>query len=231
MSSCTPYRIQISKAGVSTDVFDIKYTTAGNTNPILATNPDGSPATGITPAQLLSGYTVCLSATVDTVYIYDAGGVCNGRYTVIYVIAPTPTLTPTATLTPTPTATLTPTPTPTLTPTPTATPVPTPTPTLTPTATLTPTPTPPTPTPTLTPTPTAPTPTPTLTPTPTPNPACKTYRITSTDPTYGANIDGTDCNGNPYSDTGFFGTVDLCFLENQIFVSGGTFSLIGACTP
>lgn len=83
MSSCTPYRIQIAKAGVSTDVFEIKYTTTGNTSPVLASNPDGSPATMITSTQLLNGYTVCLSATVDKVYIYDIGGVCNGRYTII----------------------------------------------------------------------------------------------------------------------------------------------------
>jgi hypothetical protein len=60
---------------------------------------------------------------------------------------------------------------------------------------------------------------------------CKEYQITSTDPTYGADISGTLCDNTSYSDTGFFGTVNLCFLENQIFVSGGTFSLIGDCTP
>jgi rRNA maturation protein Nop10 len=60
-------------------------------------------------------------------------------------------------------------------------------------------------------------------------PLCKEYQITSTDPTYGADISGTNCDGTAYFDTGFFGTVNLCFLENQISVSGGTFSLIGAC--
>ena len=71
----------------------------------------------------------------------------------------------------------------------------------------------------------------TTTTTTTAAPICKEYQITSTDPTYGADINGTDCYGNAYSDTGFFGTVNLCFLENQISVSGGTFSLLGDCTP
>ena len=59
--------------------------------------------------------------------------------------------------------------------------------------------------------------------------SCKEYQITSTDPTYGADISGTNCDGSSYYDYGFFGTVNLCFLENTISVSGGNFSLIGNC--
>jgi hypothetical protein len=61
-------------------------------------------------------------------------------------------------------------------------------------------------------------------------PVCKEYQITSTDPTYGADISGTLCDGTPYSDTGFFGTVNICFLEYTLSVAGGTFSLIGDCS-
>jgi hypothetical protein len=58
---------------------------------------------------------------------------------------------------------------------------------------------------------------------------CKNYVITSTDPTYGADIFGTNCDGSSYYDYGFFGTVNLCFLENTISVSGGYFELVGNC--
>jgi hypothetical protein len=56
------------------------------------------------------------------------------------------------------------------------------------------------------------------------------YQITSTDPTYGADINGTLCDNTAYYDTGFFGTVNLCFLENTISVSGGTFTYVGVCS-
>jgi hypothetical protein len=71
----------------------------------------------------------------------------------------------------------------------------------------------------------------TTTTTTTAAPTCKEYQITSTDPVYGADISGTDCYGDPYSDTGFFGTVNLCFQEYTLGVADGTFSLVGDCTP
>ena len=61
--------------------------------------------------------------------------------------------------------------------------------------------------------------------------ACKEYQITSTDPVYGADISGTLCDNTPYSDTGFFGTVNLCFQEYTLSVAGGTYSLVGDCAP
>ena len=107
-----------------------------------------------------------------------------------------------------------------------------PTPTATQIVPVTPTPTETVP---LTPTPTettglTPTPTETVSPTPsiTPPITCNEYQITSTDPLYGADITGTDCDGNPYFDTGFFGTVNLCFLGPPS-VAGGTFTFVGSC--
>lgn len=60
-------------------------------------------------------------------------------------------------------------------------------------------------------------------------PACKEYQITSTDPTYGATFSATNCDNTPYNDYNFFGTVNLCFIENTISIAGGTYSLVGDC--
>ena len=91
----TPYKIQITKAGISTDLFWIRYTVSGDTTLYQASTPCGDVATLITAQQLLSGYVVMLPSNVDTVYVYDLGGTCEGRYTAIYIIPPTPTPTPT----------------------------------------------------------------------------------------------------------------------------------------
>ena len=190
MSDCIPYKIQVSNVGISTDLFDIRYTITGDTTFQTATTPCGTAATLVTSEQLLTGYSICLPADTDAVYIYDIGGVCDGRYTAYYITTPTPTPTPTITptytptITPTYTPTVTPTYTPTITPTLTITPTYTPTVTPDPAPTITPTYTP-TVTPTLTVTPTyTPTVTPTYTPTVTPTlTVTPTYTPTVT-PTY-----------------------------------------------
>ena len=81
MSDCIPYKIQVSSVGVSTDLFDIRYDTGDDTPIQTASTPCGNAATLLTPIDLLNGYSVCLPADVKTVYIYDIGGVCDGRYT------------------------------------------------------------------------------------------------------------------------------------------------------
>ena len=164
----SPYKIKITGAGVSTDLFNILYNTTVDATLVVAPNAYGSPSVNLTQAQLLAGYTVMLPANVAGVFILDANGVCNGK-TYSITIGPAPTPAPTST--PLPTSTPIP---PTATPIPTNTPTPTPTisptPTVTPTQTPIPTYVPPTPTPT----PTI-TPTPTVTPTPTPSATSTTY--------------------------------------------------------
>lgn len=164
----SPYKIKITGAGVSTDLFDIFYNTTANASLVIAGTPCGALAINLTLTQLLTGYTVLLPANVAGVFIVDANGVCNGKtYQIVIVPAPTPT----PTTTPLPTNTPIP---------PTRTPLPTPTPTITPTRSATPTPTPTVtpastylfPTPTPTPTRSA---TPTPTPTPTPSATSTTY--------------------------------------------------------
>ena len=164
----SPYKVKITGAGVSTDLFDIFYSTTADASLVIAGTPCGVLAINLTLAQLLAGYTVMLPADVAGVFIVNASGVCNGKtYQIVIVPAPTPT----PTTTPLPTNTPIP---------PTRTPLPTPTPTITPTRSATPTPTPtqtPIPTyvaPTPTPTPTA-SPTATATPTPTPSATSTTY--------------------------------------------------------
>lgn len=83
MSNCIPYKIQVSSVGVSTDLFSIKYITVGDPALQTALNACGDAALLLTSAQLLNGYTVCLPANVDKLYIYDVGGTCDGRYTSI----------------------------------------------------------------------------------------------------------------------------------------------------
>lgn len=75
----SPYKIQISGAGVSTDLFNILYNTATNSTFVLAASPCGTTAMNLTQAQLLAGFTVMLPANVNEVSIADATGVCSGK--------------------------------------------------------------------------------------------------------------------------------------------------------
>ena len=83
MSDCIPYKIQVSSVGLTTDLFDIRYTTTGDSTLQTASNACGSAAIMLTAEQIINGYTVCLPADVNMVYIYDVGGSCDGRYTTI----------------------------------------------------------------------------------------------------------------------------------------------------
>lgn len=78
-----PYRIRISKAGVSTDLFQIMYDVVGNSTRVLADIPCGGTATSVTQEQLIAGYTVLLPANAANVYIVDVGGICDGYSTTI----------------------------------------------------------------------------------------------------------------------------------------------------
>lgn len=75
----SPYKIQISGAGVSTDLFNILYNTTTDSTFVLAANPCGVTATSLTQAQLLAGFTVMLPANANEISIVDANGVCSGR--------------------------------------------------------------------------------------------------------------------------------------------------------
>ena len=164
----TPYKITITKAGVSTDLFNILYDVVGNSNYNTASSPCGTPATLLTQAQLISGFTVSLPDNAVNVYIQDIGGICDGRVTLVLLPGrPTPTVTPSPTVTGTPT----PSPSPSTTPNPTPSPSPstTPGPTPSPSPSTTPNPTP-SPSPSTTPGPT-PSPSPSTTPNPTPSPS------------------------------------------------------------
>lgn len=74
-----PYKIKISKAGVSTDLFQIMYDVTGNSTRVLADIPCGGTATSVTQDQLIAGYTVMLPVNAANVYIIDIGGICDGR--------------------------------------------------------------------------------------------------------------------------------------------------------
>jgi hypothetical protein len=52
--------------------------------------------------------------------------------------------------------------------------------------------------------------------------------VTSTDPTYGATINATLCDGTSYYDPGMFGTQTICV--QSITVSGGDYTNGGACS-
>lgn len=78
-----PYKIKISKAGVSTDVFQIMYDVTGNNARIVAGIPCGGLATSVTQDQLIAGYTVMLPSNAIHVYIVDIGGICEGRVNTI----------------------------------------------------------------------------------------------------------------------------------------------------
>jgi hypothetical protein len=74
-----PYKIKISSAGVSTDVFQIMYDVSGNSSRVLANIPCGGTATAVTQDQLVTGFTVLLPSNALNVYIVDIGGICDGR--------------------------------------------------------------------------------------------------------------------------------------------------------
>ena len=59
-------------------------------------------------------------------------------------------------------------------------------------------------------------------------PTCFYAVVTSTDPTYGASISATLCDGSSYTDNGMFGTQTICV--QSISVSGGDFTNGGGCT-
>ena len=59
-------------------------------------------------------------------------------------------------------------------------------------------------------------------------PTCFEAIVTSTDPTYGASINATLCDGSSYTDNGMFGTQTIC-VQN-ISVSGGDYTNGGTCT-
>ena len=73
-----PYKIKISKAGVSTDLFQIMYDVTGNSTRVLADIPCGGTATNVTQNELITGYTVLLPSNAVHVYIVDIGGICEG---------------------------------------------------------------------------------------------------------------------------------------------------------
>ena len=77
------YKIQITKAGLSTDLFNILYDRVGDSTRIVASSPCNGSAIGITQAQLQAGYTVVVSDNATNIYITDSGGICDGRATVI----------------------------------------------------------------------------------------------------------------------------------------------------
>jgi len=58
-------------------------------------------------------------------------------------------------------------------------------------------------------------------------PTCFYAIVTSTDPTYGASINATLCDGSSYTDNGMFGTQTICV--QSISVSGGDYTNGGAC--
>ncbi len=68
---------------------------------------------------------------------------------------------------------------------------------------------------------------PTTTTTTTAAPTCFEAIVTSTDPTYGASINATLCDGSSYTDNGMFGTQTICV--QSISVSGGDYTNGGAC--
>ncbi len=194
----TPYKITITKAGVSTDLFNILYNVTGNSNYVVASSPCGTSATLLTQAQLISGFTVDLPDNAVNVYIQDVGGVCDGRTTLVLLPGrPTPTVTPSPTVTGTPTPSPSPstTPNPTPSPSPSTTPNPTPSPSPSPTVTGTPTPSPSpstTPNPTPSPSPsTTPNPTPSPSPSTTPNPTPSPSPSTTPNPTPSPTVTGT----------------------------------------
>jgi Fe-S cluster biogenesis protein NfuA len=59
-------------------------------------------------------------------------------------------------------------------------------------------------------------------------PTCFYAVVTSTDPTYGASISATLCDGTYYNDNGMFGTQTICV--QSISVSGGDFTNGGGCS-
>lgn len=74
-----PYKVKISSAGVSTDVFQIMYSVTGNPSYVLADIPCGGTATAVTQDELVAGYTVLLPSNAIKVYIVDIGGICDSR--------------------------------------------------------------------------------------------------------------------------------------------------------
>jgi hypothetical protein len=56
---------------------------------------------------------------------------------------------------------------------------------------------------------------------------CFEATVTSTDPTYGATINGYLCDGTAYYDPGMFGTQTICV--QSISVAGGDYTVGGAC--
>lgn len=78
-----PYKIRVSKVGLSTDLFQIMYNVSGNSDLVLADIPCGGTAVSVTADELIAGYTVMLPLNVINVYIVDSGGICDGRSTVI----------------------------------------------------------------------------------------------------------------------------------------------------
>ena len=192
----TPYKITITKAGVSTDLFNILYDVVGNSNYNTASSPCGTPATLLTQAQLISGFTVSLPDNAVNVYIQDIGGICDGRVTLVLLPGrPTPTVTPSPTVTGTPTPSPSPstTPNPTPSPSPSTTPGPTPSPSPSTTPGPTPSPSPSTtPNPTPSPSPsTTPNPTPSPSPSTTPNPTPSPSPSTTPNPTPSPTVTGT----------------------------------------
>ncbi len=79
----SPYKIRVSKVGISTDLFQIMYNVTGNSNLVLADTPCGGTAVSITGDELIAGYTVMLPGNAINVFIVDSGGICDGRSTVI----------------------------------------------------------------------------------------------------------------------------------------------------
>ena len=68
----------------------------------------------------------------------------------------------------------------------------------------------------------------TTTTTTTAAPTCFNAVVTSTDPTYGASINATLCDGSSYTDNGMFGTQTICV--QSISVSGGDYTNGGGCS-
>ena len=75
----SPYKVNITGAGVSTDIFSILYTLTGDTNVYPASDSYGILANNLTFNQLKTGFTVLLPTGANAVYVMNIGGLCNGR--------------------------------------------------------------------------------------------------------------------------------------------------------
>ena len=76
-----PYRVKITSAGISTDLFNVLYSTVGSTALNTAYNACGTPVSLLTKTQITNGVAVYLPDNAQFVYVFNAaGGPCVGTY-------------------------------------------------------------------------------------------------------------------------------------------------------